>query len=110
MVLTDHANLLKLKTYVKHKRRLIRWAIRLSQYNIELKHRSGNKHIDADHTSRMPRGVSNEPVIRMNQIDIYDDRYILRTRTDPIDMEVTLTSLDSDVCGRDEKRERELES
>eukprot|EP00944_MAST-04C_sp_MAST-4C-sp1_P004877 g4877.t1 len=71
-VVTDHSNLLKLKTYVKHKRRLIRWACRLSEYNISLKHRKGKEHIDADHTSRMPQGPSKEPIIAIiNNIEEY---------------------------------------
>lgn len=68
-VVTDHANLLKLKTYVKHKRRMIRWAIRISQYNIDLQHRSGKQHIDADHLSRIPQGQNKEPVMKIGAIN-----------------------------------------
>ena len=85
-VITDHANLLKLKTYVKHKRRMIRWAIRISQYDINLKHRSGNKHIDADHLSRIPRGHNTDPVMTIGAIQEVEQEY-----------EVTIT-LNSDTA------------
>ena len=53
-VVTDHKNLLKVQEYVKHKHRLKRWAVRLSEYDVKLEHRAGKKHNDADHWSRIP--------------------------------------------------------
>jgi hypothetical protein len=61
-VVTDHANLLRLNQYVKHKRRMIRWACRISEYNIILSHRAGAKHTDADHMSRIPEGTAKSSV------------------------------------------------
>ena len=48
---------------------MIRWAIRISQYSIDLKHRSGKQHIDADHLSRIPQGQSKEPVMKIGAIN-----------------------------------------
>ena len=50
----DHKNLLSLQSYVKHNRRLQRWAIELSQYGITMKHKKGEEHVMADLCSRLP--------------------------------------------------------
>lgn len=50
----DHKNLLQLQSYVKHNRRLARWAVALSEYEIELEYRKGEDHVPADFMSRLP--------------------------------------------------------
>ena len=59
----DHKNLLQLQSYVKHNRRLARWAVALSEYEIELEYRKGEDHVPADFISRLPSYVtkSTEP-------------------------------------------------
>lgn len=54
----DHKNLLNLQSYVRHNRRLIRWAIELSQYEINMKHKKGSEHVVADLCSRLPEFVN----------------------------------------------------
>ena len=41
---------------------MIRWACRISEYNIVLSHRAGAKHTDADHMSRIPEGTAKSSV------------------------------------------------
>ena len=41
---------------------MIRWACRISEYNIILSHRAGAKHTDADHMSRIPEGTAKASV------------------------------------------------
>ena len=50
----DHKNLLNLQSYVKHNRRLARWAVALSEYDIQLEYRKGKEHVPADFMSRLP--------------------------------------------------------
>ena len=50
----DHKNLLNLQSYVKHNRRLARWAVALSEYDIQLEYRKGKDHVPADFMSRLP--------------------------------------------------------
>ena len=57
VALVDHKNLLRLQEYVKHNRRLARWAVTLSQYDIELKYRKGKEHVDADMCSRIKKEI-----------------------------------------------------
>ena len=53
-VLTDHANLLHLNSYVKHKTRLSSWSNRMSVFNPTIKHIAGNENLVADWLSRNP--------------------------------------------------------
>ena len=65
----DHKNLLRLQEYVKHNKRLARWAVALSEYDIELKYRKGSEHVPPDFLSRIPmwseQPHDRDPKIRM---------------------------------------------
>ena len=64
----DHKNLLRLQEYVKHNKRLARWAVALSEYDIELKYRKGSEHIPPDFLSRIPmwsQPREGDPIIRL---------------------------------------------
>ena len=52
----DHKNLLQLQSYVKHNRRLARWAVALSEYEIELEYRKGEDHVPDDFRSQWNEG------------------------------------------------------
>jgi hypothetical protein len=41
---------------------MIRWACRISEYNIVLSHRAGAKHTDADHMLRILEGTAKSSV------------------------------------------------
>jgi predicted aspartyl protease len=51
---TDHSSLTWLMNFKEPQGQLARWMEELSQYNIILKHRAGNKHANADSLSRPP--------------------------------------------------------
>ncbi|GFT16601.1 retrovirus-related Pol polyprotein from transposon 297 [Trichonephila clavipes] len=55
-VITDHAALTKLTNGEKLSSRMIRWALKLFEFNIEWEHRSGDQNIVADVLSRNPVG------------------------------------------------------
>ena len=73
----DHKNLLQLQDYVKHNRRLARWATGLSPYDIELKYRKGEDHVPPDFLSRLPTFTNDgpaegDPVIRIVSRKIFN--------------------------------------
>jgi hypothetical protein len=76
----DHMNLLRLAEYVSHNRRLARWALSLSEYDISLKHRPGILHNDADFMSRIAAiPVDQDEVLAilamdMTSISLQDER------------------------------------
>ncbi|GFU66720.1 retrovirus-related Pol polyprotein from transposon 17.6 [Trichonephila clavipes] len=53
-VITDHAALTKLTNGKNLSRRMIRWALKLSEFNIEWEHRPGVQNVVADILSRNP--------------------------------------------------------
>ncbi|GFS86360.1 retrovirus-related Pol polyprotein from transposon 17.6 [Trichonephila clavipes] len=53
-VITDHAALTKLTNGQNLSSRMIRWALKLSEFNIEWKHRPGVQNVVADLLSRNP--------------------------------------------------------
>lgn len=53
-VITDHSALTKLTTGRNLSPRLIRWALRLAEFNIEIEHREGKQNAVADGLSRIP--------------------------------------------------------
>ncbi|GFX51196.1 retrovirus-related Pol polyprotein from transposon 17.6 [Trichonephila clavipes] len=53
-VITDHAALTKLTNGKNLSRRMIRWALKLSEFNIEWEHRPGVQNVVADLLSRNP--------------------------------------------------------
>ncbi|GFW99293.1 retrovirus-related Pol polyprotein from transposon opus [Trichonephila clavipes] len=55
-VITDHAALTKLTNGKNLSSRMIRWALELSEFNIEWEHRSGVQNVVADVLSRNPIG------------------------------------------------------
>ncbi|GFY31522.1 retrovirus-related Pol polyprotein from transposon gypsy [Trichonephila clavipes] len=55
-VITDHAALTKLTKGKNLSSRMIRWALKLSQFNIEWEHRQGVQNVVADVLSRNPVG------------------------------------------------------
>ncbi|GFV18854.1 retrovirus-related Pol polyprotein from transposon 17.6 [Trichonephila clavipes] len=55
-VITDHAALTKLTNGKNLSSRMIRWALKLSEFNIEWEHRTGVQNVVADILSRNPVG------------------------------------------------------
>ncbi|GFS56246.1 retrovirus-related Pol polyprotein from transposon opus [Trichonephila clavipes] len=55
-VITDHAALTKLTNGKNLSSRMIRWALKLSEFNIEWEHRPGVQNVVADVLSRNPVG------------------------------------------------------
>ncbi|GFX84785.1 retrovirus-related Pol polyprotein from transposon 17.6 [Trichonephila clavipes] len=55
-VITDHAALTKLTNGKNLSSRMIRWALKLSEFNIEWEHRAGVQNVVADVLSRNPVG------------------------------------------------------
>ncbi|GFT15534.1 retrovirus-related Pol polyprotein from transposon opus [Trichonephila clavipes] len=53
-VITDHAALIKLTNGKNLSSRMIRWTLKLSEFNIEWEHRPGVQNVDADLLSRNP--------------------------------------------------------
>ena len=53
-VRTDHSSLAWLTRFKEPQGQLARWLEELAQYNMEILHRKGQKHIDADSLSRIP--------------------------------------------------------
>ena len=54
IVRTDHHSLIWLLNFKSPQDQLARWLEELSQYNMEIQHRPGRKHVNADALSRMP--------------------------------------------------------
>ena len=54
VVRTDHSSLTWLLRFKQPQGQLARWLEELSQYHMEVRHRAGSKHINADALSRMP--------------------------------------------------------
>ena len=54
LIRTDHSSLRWLMNFKEPQGQLARWIEELSEYDFEIQHRSGNKHINADCLSRLP--------------------------------------------------------
>jgi hypothetical protein len=57
MVRTDHNSLTWLMNFKEPQGQLARWLEELSQFNMEIQHRLGKKHTNADALSRIPGGT-----------------------------------------------------
>ena len=51
---TDHNPLVWLNQVKNKNRKLLRWSLTLQEYDIELEHKCGEKHVNVDALSRMP--------------------------------------------------------
>src|SRR5277367_5233698 len=84
-VLTDHANLIHWKKPQKVNRRVVRWELRLQDYNIVIKHVSEKSHVLADALSRLPgmdRGQNNNDNITLLPERLFVNVTMTETITD----------------------------
>lgn len=69
-VITDHSSLIWLQNIKNPSGRLARWALKLQQYNITLKHRPGRLHVVPDALSRALEEICEV------EIDVNDEWYL----------------------------------
>ncbi|GFT15520.1 retrovirus-related Pol polyprotein from transposon 17.6 [Trichonephila clavipes] len=81
-VITDHAALTKLTNGKNLSNLMIRWALKLSEFNIEWEHRPGVQNVVADVLSRNPVGtpegsqISREVNIKVNDLVLVQTHFI----------------------------------
>ena len=76
VILSDHKNLTYFRSTQKLNRQQARWALTLSEYDIELKHTPGSQMIQSDNLSRRPDHIPDEDHDNEDQVLLPDSLFL----------------------------------